>query len=201
MYYSYSACMYYSYRTCMYYSYRACMYYSHSTCIMSYRAHVSSPLRRGSGRRSPPGQQGCLGRRPPNERSPSEHYYSWEFSRTVRELSLFSKQHYYSIFFSTLPVGRWKHRTLHYCKTEPKEAELKKLQHTLRKHACYTSWKCLLCTLVTCKASILSLSWSTVLWECMAAFRQGPGNWGTKENHGKPQKISKKKQKQNVQIQ
>ena len=32
---------------CMYHDLSTCMYCGHSTCIMSYRAHVPSPLKRG----------------------------------------------------------------------------------------------------------------------------------------------------------
>ena len=47
MYYDHSTCMYYDHSTCMYYDHSTYMYYDLSTCIMSYMAHVPSPLRRG----------------------------------------------------------------------------------------------------------------------------------------------------------
>ena len=42
-----STCMYYDHSTCMYYDHSTYMYYDHTTCIMSYTAHVPSPLKRG----------------------------------------------------------------------------------------------------------------------------------------------------------
>ena len=54
MHYCHSTCMYYGHSKCMYYGHSTCMYYGHSKCIMSYRAQVPSPLRRGGGgKRSP----------------------------------------------------------------------------------------------------------------------------------------------------
>ena len=54
--------MYYDHSTCMYYDHSTCMYYDHSTCIMSYRAHVPSPLRRGGlGGLCPPREAGGFG--------------------------------------------------------------------------------------------------------------------------------------------
>ena len=68
--YDHSACMYSGHRTCMYYDCSTCMYYDHSTCmccghstcIMSYTAHVPSPLRRGGlGGLCPPREAGGFG--------------------------------------------------------------------------------------------------------------------------------------------
>ena len=54
--------MYYDHSTCMYYDHSTCMYCGHSTCIMSYRAHVPSPLRRGGlGGLCPPREAGGFG--------------------------------------------------------------------------------------------------------------------------------------------
>merc|ERR1712217_795731 len=70
LYYDHSTCMYYDYSTCMYYDHSTCTYYDHSTCmccghskcIMSHRAHVPSPLRRGGlGGLWPPREAGVWG--------------------------------------------------------------------------------------------------------------------------------------------
>ena len=53
----------YDHSTCMYYDQSTRMYYDHSTCIMSYRAHVPSPLRRGGlGGLCTPREAGGFGR-------------------------------------------------------------------------------------------------------------------------------------------
>ena len=62
MYYDHSTCMYYEHSTCIYYEHSTYIYYGHSTCIMSSRAHVPWPLRRGGvGGFAPWGKQGGFG--------------------------------------------------------------------------------------------------------------------------------------------